>query len=90
MAESVEAITGHSTPELKSAVLVRRRCILLAVIGSTQPDSEPLKIILNNGYLLLVKSWLDDILNGDVGKLLLFKIHSTELTSSPHLRLSFI
>eukprot|EP00978_Attheya_sp_CCMP212_P010863 scaffold26379_cov52-Attheya_sp.AAC.2 len=68
MAESVEEITVNSTPEQKTATLVRRRCILLAVIGSTQPDSAPLKVILNNGYLVLVKKWLDDILNGDVGK----------------------
>jgi hypothetical protein len=90
MAESLEEITGTSTPEQKTATLVRRRCILLAVIGSTQPDSAPLKVILNNGYLVLVKKWLDDILNGDVGKLPFFNPHSMESTFSPPLRLSFI
>ena len=55
----------------KSSVLVMRRCLLLAVTGSTaevMPRSPILKSILEAGFLVRVKSWLDDILEGTIGK----------------------
>lgn len=45
----------------------QRRCILLAIIGATNTSSTPLKIILEAGFLIVVKSWLDDTLQKAVG-----------------------
>ena len=67
MAETTEVIDSPS----KSSVLVMRRCLLLAVTGSTaevMPRSPILKSILEAGFLVRVKSWLDDILEGTIGK----------------------
>jgi len=47
--------------------MVQRRAILLAIIGATPPDNEALKGILNNGLLVTIKSWLDEILNVGLG-----------------------
>jgi len=47
--------------------MVQRRAIFLAIIGATPPDSVALKAILNNGLLLTIKSWLDEILNLGLG-----------------------
>ena len=67
MAENVLKIPGELDLDKKRAVVEQRRCILLAVIGST-PDTNPtMNTILSNGLLDVVKSWLDDILNGAIG-----------------------
>jgi len=58
---------------LKTQVLAQRRCLLLAVTGSTAeviPRSPTLKSILEAGFLVEVKAWLDDILAGIVGKII--------------------
>lgn len=55
----------------KSSVLEQRRCLLLAVTGSTAevlPRSPTLKAILEAGFLVQVKTWLDDILSGSIGE----------------------
>lgn len=62
---------------LKPSVLEQRRCLLLAVTGSTAeiiPRSPALKSILEAGFLVEVKSWLDDILAGSVGKMSIGRI----------------
>ena len=67
MAETTAVIDSPS----KSSVLVMRRCLLLAVTGSTaevMPRSPILKSILEAGFLVRVKSWLDDILECTIGK----------------------
>lgn len=51
----------------KDRTLIQRRAISLAIIGSTSPNSGVLKNILNSGLLLTIKSWLDDILNSNLG-----------------------
>lgn len=51
----------------KSKTLAQRRAILLAIIGATPADSVALKAILNNGLLVTIKSWLDEILNIGIG-----------------------
>lgn len=51
----------------KSKILAQRRAILLAIIGATPADSVALKAILNNGLLVTIKSWLDEILNIGIG-----------------------
>lgn len=67
MAEDVLKIPGLLDLDKKRLVVEQRRCILLAIIGST-PDSNPtVKVIVSNGFLNVVKSWLDDILNGAIG-----------------------
>ena len=68
--------------ESKKAVLAQRRCIILAIVGSTPSNNYSLARILQNGFLSKVKSWLDDILNGSVGELV-FTIQSEELLSCP-------
>ena len=53
-----------------SRILEQRRCILLAVIGSTSEtmsDNPTLKSLLNTGLLVTIKGWLDDVLAGKVG-----------------------
>ena len=60
---------------LKSNILEMRRCLLLAVTGSTAevvPRSPTLKSILEAGFLVQVKTWLDDILAGSVGEIRFF------------------
>ena len=67
MAENVLKIPGELDLDKKRAVVEQRRCILLAIIGST-PDTNPtMNAILSNGFIDIVKSWLDDILNGAIG-----------------------
>lgn len=53
-----------------SRILEQRRCILLAIIGSTSEtmsDNATLKSLLNTGLLVTIKGWLDDVLAGKVG-----------------------
>lgn len=45
-----------------------RRCILLAIVGSTPVESNSLKAVLESGYLSTIKTWYDQILQGSVGK----------------------
>lgn len=48
----------------------QRRCLLLATIGSTaetMPSNPTLEKLLQDGLLVTIKSWLDDILSGRVG-----------------------
>ena len=48
----------------------QRRCLLLATIGSTaesMPSNVTLEKLLQDGLLVTIKSWLDDILSGRVG-----------------------
>ena len=73
-AENIEKIPA-ATLELKKATIEQRRCILLALAGATPKTSPSLSRILANGYLVTVKSWLNDILNGSVGKLVSHQFH---------------
>ena len=67
-AQSAEKIPATSD-ESKKAVLEQRRAIILAIVGAT-PDSSPsLERVLSNDYLSGVKVWLDQVLDGSVGKL---------------------
>jgi hypothetical protein len=67
-AQSSEKIPAASD-EIKNAVLEQRRAIILAIVGAT-PDSTPsLERVLSNDYLSVVKVWLDQVLDGSVGKL---------------------
>jgi hypothetical protein len=67
-AQSSEKIPATSD-EIKKAVLEQRRAIILAIVGAT-PDSSPsLERVLSNDYLSGVKVWLDQVLDGSVGKL---------------------
>ncbi|KAL7570364.1 hypothetical protein ACA910_017203 [Epithemia clementina (nom. ined.)] len=51
----------------RASVLEQRRCLLLAIAGSTAPSSKTLERVLANGYLSTIKTWLDDTLSGRVG-----------------------
>ena len=53
-----------------SRTLEQRRCLLLAVLGSTAenlPGNTTLKALMNAGLLITIKGWLDDILDDKVG-----------------------
>ena len=53
-----------------SRILEQRRCLLLATLGSTAEimhGNTTLKALLNAGLLIMIKGWLDDILDGKVG-----------------------
>lgn len=70
------ATSAMSDSPTKPRILEQRRCLLLAVTGSTAetiPRSPTLKRILEAGFLVLVKSWLDDILMGTVGEVVIFR-----------------
>jgi len=67
MARGPENVSGGLDMLHKARVIEMRRCILLAIVGSTSSSSASLQRILKNGYLIVVKSWLDDILNSAVG-----------------------
>lgn len=66
-AKDVSSIPAPSD-ELKKATLEQRRCILLAVVGGTPSNSPSLTRVLDKGFLVLVKTWLEDILSGSVGR----------------------
>lgn len=74
MASSVDKIPGDGDTTSKLASLEQRRCILLAIMGSTAPDNVGLKRSLERGLLTAVRLWLDEILSGKVGKLLVVSI----------------
>ena len=67
MATSVLDIPGNIDLEAKAAMLAQRRSVLLAIVGSTSSSSEAVRTVLSNGFLGVVKSWLDDVLNSVVG-----------------------
>jgi hypothetical protein len=71
MAQSIDEIPGD-VAETKKAILVQRRCIILAIVGSTPYNNKSLARILSNGFLSTVRSWLEDILSGSVGELVLY------------------
>ena len=68
MASNLHNDFNNLSQDHKSNMLAQRRCILLDLIGSTSPSNVAVKGILESGYLVVVKGWLDDILNGNVGK----------------------
>ena len=70
MADNLDSISGDLV-ESKKAILAQRRCIILAIVGATSSNNITLASVLQNGFLSTVKSWLDDILGGSVGELVL-------------------
>jgi hypothetical protein len=76
MAEKVEELPGDLLGN-QNSVLAQRRCIILAVVGSTPTNSTSLEYILSSGFLNTVKLWLDQILSGSVGEfLVLLRSHT--------------
>lgn len=67
MASSLDSIPSGDV-ETRKAILIARRSVVLALVGSTTPDNVSVDRILINGYLSTTKSWMDDILNGSVGE----------------------
>ena len=63
------AIIDTSDPAVCKSTLDFRRCILLAVVGATPAGSPSVDLILANGYLDNVKSWLDDTLSSSEGRI---------------------
>ncbi|KAG7346295.1 RNA recognition motif containing protein [Nitzschia inconspicua] len=66
MASGLDCVAGEDVAN-KKAILVSRRCLILALVGSTPVDSSSLGTILQNGYLSSVRTWMDEILSGSVG-----------------------
>ena len=67
MAGSVLDIPGNIDLEAKAAMLAQRRAVLLSVVGSTPASSDAVTSVLNDGFLVTITAWLDDILNSVVG-----------------------
>lgn len=67
MASSLDSVVGKDI-EPKKGTLISRRCLVLALVGSTPSSVSSLDLILQNGYLSSVKTWLDDILDGSLGE----------------------
>ena len=67
MSESIERASGSSDDVMK-LIVAQRRCVILAIVGSTPSSNGALTNILQSGFLSTVKLWLDDILNGTIGK----------------------
>jgi hypothetical protein len=60
-------------------ILAQRRCIILAIVGSTPASNSSLTLILDSGYLTCVKAWLDDILSGLVGEITESTLHFSRI-----------
>lgn len=69
--------------ESKVAVLAQRRCIILALIGSTPSSNTSLSQILENGFMNVLKSWLSEILDGSVGGVDLLLVFLDNTTNLP-------
>jgi len=67
----------------RNAVLVSRRAIVLTLVGSTPMETTVLHTILQNGYLSVVKIWMDDILKGSIGGIDLLLHLLTKITLLP-------
>jgi len=68
MAADVLQIPGELDLDRKRAAAEHRRCILLGLLAGSSPNNPTLKKLLSDGLLVTVKSWLDDILGGAIGK----------------------
>ena len=88
MASSASDVTGDK--DTQAAILVQRRCIILAIVGATPSSNSSLGRILQNGFLSSMKSWLDEILNGTVGELLGIQIISIFLRSKLNYSITFL
>jgi hypothetical protein len=53
--------------------------LILAIVGATPETNPALPRILSDGYLAVVKTWLDDILKGSVGKTRPFVVSNSNL-----------
>jgi hypothetical protein len=85
MADNLDSLSGDLV-ESKKAILAQRRCIILAIVGATSSSNITLASVLQHGFLSTVKSWLDDILGGSVGELVLSFLRlevATGLLSEP-------
>ena len=66
MSSNLESISGDC--DTKTSIIISRRCIILSLVSFTPNDTSTLELILQNGYLNVVKLWMDDILNGSLGE----------------------
>ena len=78
MASGIDKIPGDTDAVKKAASLEQRRCILLAIIGSTSSTNAALLRCLEQGILTSIRVWLDEVLAGKVGGIdfLLFLLSS--------------
>eukprot|EP00521_Asterionellopsis_glacialis_P003783 CAMPEP_0195276282 /NCGR_PEP_ID=MMETSP0706-20130129/18437_1 /TAXON_ID=33640 /ORGANISM="Asterionellopsis glacialis, Strain CCMP134" /LENGTH=793 /DNA_ID=CAMNT_0040333883 /DNA_START=918 /DNA_END=3299 /DNA_ORIENTATION=+ len=67
MADSRYNVPGNLTTPKKAAVLEHRRCILLLIAGSTSSNNTSLSDVLSQGFLRVVKLWLDEIIAERIG-----------------------
>jgi len=67
----------------RSAILSYRRCIILAIVGSTPNSSPVLSEILRHGFLKTARQWLDDLLNKSIGGVDLLLHMLTNITNLP-------
>jgi len=65
------------------SILISRRAIILFLVASTPTANAILDTILEDGYLSMVKLWLDDILKGTLGGIDLLLYLLTNITLLP-------
>ena len=66
MGNSSDGVQGDL--DTQGAIMAQRRCIILAIVGSTPSSNSSMALIMESGFLSSVKLWLDDILSGVVGE----------------------
>ena len=61
-------LTTSTIGNVSNDILISRRSAVLALVASTPTENSVLDIVLQNGYLSIVKLWMDDILKGTLGE----------------------
>ena len=64
---SIDKVSLPIDTTLKNQALQYRRCVVIALVGSTNPGDPSIERILASGYLTSLKSWLADILANPTG-----------------------
>ena len=64
-----DSTAATADPTFKKKIIDYRRCIVLAVVGSTPIESSALASVALDGYISNIKEWLDDILSPPLGML---------------------
>jgi len=76
---SIDKVSGAAEPDIKQKTLDYRRCVLLAIVGATPTESPSLDRILSDGYLLTVKSWLEEALSSSEGMFCIVSVGRLDL-----------
>ena len=79
---SIDKVSGAAEPGIKQKTLDYRRCVLLAIVGATPTESPSLDRILSDGYLLTVKTWLEEALSSSEGMFCIASVGRLDLLAA--------